>query len=103
MPDRYEAPSEAFTRLGQFPHCDSSVLHGPGKCEHCDMHPEWQALRQVWGINFTNEDDPQKLPCPSTRYRKAYEVNRWPGNRPTNAEVEVMPPTAWEHLKRDDE
>lgn len=109
MPDdRYRAPTSAFETLGQFPHCDPNVLHAPKECEYCDAHPEWQALRQVWAINFTNESDPQKAPCPSTRYRPAYQVNRWHGNRPSKgdgeyADVPVQPPTAWEHLDRDDD
>jgi hypothetical protein len=103
--DRYQAPAEAFQILGAFAHCDPCVVHAPKTCEFCDLHPDWQALRQVWAINFTNENDPQKSPCPSLRYRKAYEVNRWHGNRPSKgdgyATVDVQPPTAWEHLEGD--
>jgi hypothetical protein len=87
--------------LGTFPHCDFQVLHSPGSCSYCDACPIWQALRIVYGINFTGEDDPQKSPCPSARHRPAYQVHRWPGNRPTNAEVPVNPPTSWEHLEGD--
>lgn len=41
--------------IAQFPHCDSRVLHGPGECRYCDSHPEWQELRQAWGIAFTGQ------------------------------------------------
>jgi hypothetical protein len=40
----------------QFPHCDGRILHAPGVCTYCDMHPEWQELRLAWGINFTGEE-----------------------------------------------
>ncbi|MEU7174649.1 MULTISPECIES: hypothetical protein [Micromonospora] len=35
------------------PHCDQAVLHAPGECTYCDAHPDWQELRQLWGIAFT--------------------------------------------------
>jgi hypothetical protein len=66
----------------QFPHCDSRVLHRPGECEYCDRHPEWQQLREVWGINFTGGTDPKKAPCPATRDRDVATIHRWGGNRP---------------------
>lgn len=37
----------------RFPHCDQRVLHRPGECRYCDLHPEWQELRERWGIAFT--------------------------------------------------
>lgn len=64
------------------PHCDQSVLHAPGTCEACDHYPDWQAYRQVALINFSNEDDPTKAPCPSTAFRPAEVRDRWPGNVP---------------------
>lgn len=39
----------------QFPHCDQRVLHAPGLCRYCDRHPEWQKLREKWGIAFTGQ------------------------------------------------
>lgn len=39
----------------QFPHCDQRVLHAKGRCEFCDRHPDWQKLREAWGIAFTGE------------------------------------------------
>ncbi len=40
--------------IGQFPHCDSRILH-KGDCQYCDAHPEWQELREAWGIAFTGQ------------------------------------------------
>lgn len=66
--------------IQQFPHCDQRVLHAPGECRYCDMHPEWQALRMAWGISFTGyEPDGKELPCPATHAR-GDGVNRWHGN-----------------------
>lgn len=43
-----------MTDIGQFPHCDQRVLHGPGDgCEFCNAKPEWQQLRVAWGIAFS--------------------------------------------------
>lgn len=74
--------AEAFAILGQFPHCDSRVLHRPKECEYCDDHPEWQALRILYGINFTGENDPLKSPCPAEARRAAATINKWGGNVP---------------------
>lgn len=52
------------------PHCDASILHGPGKCEYCAEYSDWQSLRELWQINFTGEYDPAKAPCPSTYFRE---------------------------------
>ncbi len=65
-----------------FPHCDPRVLHAPGECEFCDMRPEWQELRQSWGINFTGKNDPEKVQCPAEKARGIDSINRWGGNRP---------------------
>jgi len=78
-------------KIAKFPHCDSSVLHAEGACEYCDMYPEWQALRRTWGINFTGESDPTKLPCPATARRPLETINKWGGNR---AKPEVLVPSA---------
>jgi len=106
VPERYKAPAEAYEKLGQFPHCDPLILHRPGSCEYCDAHPEWQALREVYEINFTGEDNPQKSPCPATKYRPAYQAHRWPGNQPSKGgehmPVPMNPPTAWEHVTQED-
>ena len=63
------------------PHCDSSILHAPSECQHCDHYPDWQELRDLWRINYTGEHDPGKAPCPSEHSRTAEVRDRWPGNR----------------------
>jgi hypothetical protein len=68
--------------IRQTPHCDSAVLHKPSECEFCDDHPEWQELRELWGINFTGEYDPNKLPCPAEVRRDINIINKWYGNVP---------------------
>lgn len=64
------------------PHCDSAILHSPGVCKYCDVHPDWQELRELWRINFSDTSDPDKAPCPSTFTRTAETRDRWHGNRP---------------------
>ncbi len=104
VPERYHpTPEESklvYDNL-RFPHCDPSILHKPGDCKYCDAHPDWQALRIAWEINFTGEDNLQKAPCPSSKYRPAYQAHRWGGNHPTNAVVPLQAPTSWEHLEDD--
>ncbi|HYR14968.1 MAG TPA: hypothetical protein VEQ67_12230, partial [Mycobacterium sp.] len=56
--------------------------HAPGACQYCDMYPTWQQLRELWRLNFTGENDPDKAPCPSTHTRPAEVRDRWYGNRP---------------------
>jgi len=73
----------------QFPHCDALILHSPGKCEYCDRHPDWQALRSAQGIAFSDTTDEEirdhnLVPCPSTYRRPADLRDRWPGNRATS-------------------
>jgi hypothetical protein len=64
------------------PHCDSSILHAPNVCKYCDEYPDWQELRKTWRINFTNEYDTEKAPCPSTYFREVGNRDAWPGNTP---------------------
>lgn len=64
------------------PHCDPTILHAPGSCKWCDLYPEWQNLRRTWSINFTNEYDIEKAPCPSVYFREVGARDRWGGNRP---------------------
>jgi hypothetical protein len=71
--------------LDRFPHCDPRILHAPGECEFCDQHREWQALRQAWGIAFTNyEPEEKELPCPAN-YARGDRCNYWHGNQPRPA------------------
>lgn len=68
--------------LGTIPHCDQRILHAPGECEHCDERPEWQALRQLWGIAFTGyEPGGNELPDPATNIRDFDVLNAWGGNK----------------------
>jgi hypothetical protein len=69
----------------QYPHCDHRILHAPNECVFCDKHPDWQEERVKNNINFTNEKDPNKLPCPAEAAR-GDAVNYWGGNRPTTQE-----------------
>jgi hypothetical protein len=63
-------------------HCDPAVLHAPGECEFCDKYgTDWQAYRQMAGINFTGHHDDGKALCPSEYRRSVQTINRWPGNR----------------------
>jgi hypothetical protein len=74
--------------ISQFPHCDASVLHSPGECEYCDDHPEWQELREAWGIAFTGHQPTERQqPCPSDGRRGTGEAHVWGGNRPTRMDV----------------
>lgn len=62
------------------PHCDSSILHPPGKCRYCDDYPDFQEMREIARINFTGEHDQDKAPCPSEYFRPDEVRDRWPGN-----------------------
>jgi hypothetical protein len=76
--------------LDQFPHCDPRILHAPGECEYCDNHQEWQALRQAWGIAFTNyEPEGSELPCPANAAR-GDGCNSWYGNKATSSHNHVV-------------
>lgn len=61
------------------PHCDQRILHAPGECWACDLYPDWQALREKWGIAFTGQAPltgvaGNQLPCPA-------DYNRPPGSK----------------------
>lgn len=80
---------QAFEVLNdaQMPHCDQSVLHAPGECKYCDMHPDWQALRVIWGVSFTGQTtrvSGAKVSCPSDYVRGVGGAHFWPGNRPSH-------------------
>jgi hypothetical protein len=56
------------------PHCDARILHAPNECWACDLHPDWQRLRERWGIAFTGHAPKEtntyglmrkELPCPA--------------------------------------
>jgi hypothetical protein len=74
-----------------FPHCDARILHAPGHCEYCDIHPEWQKLRIVWGVAFTGfEPDAGELPDPATNARGLDHLNQWGGNRPKSKVLDTF-------------
>lgn len=74
-----DGPTEDRNRAYS-PHCDSSILHAPGKCEYCDEYPDWQRYREVARIAFTNEMSDNKAPCPSVWHRSPEMRDLWYGN-----------------------
>jgi len=66
----------------QFPHCDFRVLHNNFQCIYCDTHPTWQQERKDKKINFTGENLPGLIPCPSDYSRGLGKAHQWPGNAP---------------------
>lgn len=86
-----EPLSKAFEEP-QYPHCDSRILHAPSECEFCDRHPDWQSLRQRWGIAFTGHEPKvenhhglvsRELPCPADFNRPPEgpsDHRQWYGN-----------------------
>ena len=94
------AVTAAYQAIGQFPHCDALILHAPKQCAYCDEHPDWQALRVLWGINFTGEHDPAKAPCPAERLRPMQIIDHWHNNR---ARPKDEPQDRFERLLKDDE
>jgi hypothetical protein len=66
------------------PHCDQRILHQPGDCWACDLYPDWQKLRELWGIDFSGHSTPGKLPCPADYHRPPGSLSdhqKWPNNR----------------------
>ncbi len=68
----------------QFPHCDQRVLHRPGECEFCDMHPDWQSERTRKDVNFTGSTI-DTHPCPADEARGLAGAHVWGGNTPKKA------------------
>ena len=79
--------------IERFPHCDQRILHAPGECEFCGLHPEWQELREAWGIAFTGhwpglyakhgDIEELQLPCPADYARPQgsdSDHRAWGGN-----------------------
>jgi hypothetical protein len=72
-----------------YPHCDARVLHAPSQCSICDQYAsDLQEIRQIWGVNFTGESDPNKTQCPAEAARPLETINKWGGNtaKPNEAE-----------------
>lgn len=67
------------------PHCDQRILHKNGECWACDLYPDWQQLRELWGIAFTgHEPDGEQVACPADQMRppgSPSDHRRWFGNR----------------------
>jgi len=71
------------------PHCDQRILHAPGECWACDMYPDWQALREKWGVAYTGQVPltgvaGNQLPCPADFNRppdSKYDHRRWGPNQ----------------------
>jgi hypothetical protein len=74
--------------MAEYPHCDTRVLHQPGSCEYCDLHPGQQQARVSAGIAFTGcAPLPGQLPCPADEARPAgspSDHRRWGGNTATS-------------------
>jgi hypothetical protein len=70
-------------------HCDSRIVHAPGECEFCDMHPSMQAGRIAANVAFTgHEPTPGQIACPADEDRppgSPSDHRRWGGNKPTSA------------------
>lgn len=64
-----------------YPHCDARVLHAPGECAYCDEHPDWQKLREVWGIAFTGHRPTES----------AVSHGAWTGGRTLTYDVALPP------------
>lgn len=80
-------------------HCDGRILHAPKECLYCDKYPERQALREMWGINFTGHYDTDKIICPSEQRRPLEIINQWHGNVPITAEQQKKD-TDWDKIKQ---
>jgi hypothetical protein len=39
--------------MAQYPHCNTTVIHAPGTCFYCDMHPKMQKGREASGEPFS--------------------------------------------------
>lgn len=78
---RKRHPNNFFRDWGPA-HCDPAVLHAPGECSYCDLYPEAQLFREMWGINYTGWNELNKLPCPAEARRDVNVINKWVGNTP---------------------
>lgn len=84
-------------KLNRFPHCDQRILHAPGECEFCDQCPEWQLLREAWGIAYTGHAPRGSLPQCGKALGKRYP----PGStcrKPIDHEDDHEPYPAWDIL-----
>lgn len=88
--------------IDRFPHCDSRILHGPEDgCEYCDRYPEWQRLREAWGIAFTGHQPRAGLPRCHRRMQETFPGYGSPDircERPRGHEDDCAPIPAWDVL-----
>jgi hypothetical protein len=70
------------TSYAAYPHCDSAVLHEPGRCDYCDEYPAKQAARLLSKINYTGNRWEGFGLCPSEMSRDLATINKWEGNVP---------------------
>lgn len=77
----HDGPCAAEPDRAYAPHCDSSILHAPGECQHCDTYPDWQQARETQRINFTGHMESGKSPCPSVWFRDPLTRDLWGGNQ----------------------
>jgi hypothetical protein len=87
------------TTMAEYPHCDSEILHLPKTCVYCDMYPRLQAVRIAARINFTNEEDPTKAPCPAVA-RRGNSVNFWHGNVAQTIDDVIAQEQYWNDLTK---
>lgn len=78
--------------INRYPHCDARILHAPKECRFCDLHPDWQELREMWQIAFTGKEtvpldhtaawqtEGAVLPCPADYIRGDSHI-KWGGNQ----------------------
>ena len=86
-PQRVSESGTHACSISPFPHCDQRILHAPGECEVCDLHPIWQDLRIAWGVAFTGyTPEGTELPCPAD-YARGDNHTKWGGNKPWTKEV----------------
>ena len=90
--DKEQLPLGAWITM---PHCDTTILHAPGKCRYCDMHPDWQQYRIQSRISFSDEHFnvtiSGKAPCPSTWFRNSETRDMWHGNLPISEAIIELP------------
>ncbi len=78
---RYErALRGQMDKTGGMAHCDQYVLHAPKTCTYCDKYPDLQEFRIVHKMNFTDQLDTTKLPCPAIMRRSQRKIESWGGN-----------------------
>ena len=86
-----EAEEPAFDIYSvPFPHCDTRVLHAPGKCVHCDHYPTLQHVRINNAIPFSGEKfrgEFGKSILPPDEYTRTREdIDAWGGNKAVEKE-----------------